>query len=403
MLLAGCRSGTDLQGPRATTAQIPLWSMPYGCNGGLEIRTDEISVTGSGSWSETDYTSSTLDLSNGRLLRESQNPVNPVRAPKDTVTDMSDGTLRPLRESSVQSLTPSGFDAVVVTAKFIFAKETYFGSYDFPHLIRYGRVIIVDRPSRSVVWEANGKGITIQASPTQIIVCDANSTTAFAPEAARPQEVTDFYSAIRRGDTQKVMRLLPAWKRTPFYDLDGATPLIAALKEGKTAVARQLMAEGFSSDTQEANGDSPLCIALYHKEHHDLAILLLQSGADANYCDNDRSPPLSQAVESGSQQLISLLLQKGAKINARSGWDNNTALHEAVIYRNYDAIEVLLKGGADRAIKNNHGETAFDTGSTDECIQHMFTDGRVSTLPPACNAKPPRGEAVGFSPMQLIH
>ena len=132
--------------------------------------------------------------------------------------------------------------------------------------------------------------MTIQASPTQIIVCDTNRTTAFAPEAARPQDVTDFYAAIRHGDTQKVMRLIPAWKRTPLYDLQGATPLIAALNEGKTAVARELMAAGFSPDTQEANGDSPLCIALYRKEHHDIAILLLQSGADANHCDNDRSP-----------------------------------------------------------------------------------------------------------------
>ena len=219
--------------------------MPYGCNGGFEIRNAEISVTGSGSWSDKDYTSYTLDLSNGRLLHESQNPVNPVHAPKDTVVDISDGTPRPLRESSFRSLTPSGFDAVVVTGKYLFAKETYYGSDDLPYLIRYGRVVIVDRPSRSVVWQANGKGITIQAFPKQIIVCDADSTIVFAPEAARPQDVTDFYAAIRHGDTQKVMRLIPAWKRTPLYDLDGDTPLTLAAKEGKTRVAEQLVAGGF--------------------------------------------------------------------------------------------------------------------------------------------------------------
>ena len=378
--------------------------MPYGCNGGFEIRNDELSVTGSGSWSDTDYTSTTLDLSNGRLLHESPDPVNPVRAPKDTVVDISDGTPRPLRESPFRSLTPSGFDAVVVTGKFLFAKQTYFGSDDLPYLTRYGRVVIVDRPSRSVVWEANGKGITVQAFPKQIIVCDADSTTVFAPEAARPQEVTDLYSAIRHGDTQKVMRLLPGWQSTPLYDLDGATPLILAAHEGKTTVAGQLVAGGLSPNTLSARGTSPLMTALSEEEHHDIALLLLQSGADANYyTKSDMSAPLPQAAKYGSQQLISLLLQKGANINARDDWNGGNALHVAVREHNYDAIEVLLKAGIDRTVKDNNGRTALENEPTDECIQHMFTGGRVSTLPPGCIEKRSRGEAVGFSPMQLLH
>jgi len=376
--------------------------MPYGCNGGFEVRDSEISVTGSGSWSE-DYTKYTLEISDGRLLYQSQGSLKLKEIPKDTVTEISNGTLIPLRDASVRSLTPSGFDAVVVTGKFIFAKQTYFGSDDLPNLTWYARVVVVDRLSRSVVWETNGKGMTIQASPDRIIVCDADSTTVFIPEAVRPQEVTDFYSAIRHGDTQKVMRLLPAWKRTPLYDLGGATPLTLGAQEGKTGVVKQLLAGGLSPNTHSADGNSPLMTALSRKEHHDIALLLLQSGADVNDSAGQVWPPLLEASEYGSQQLISLLLQKGVNVNTRDNWNGGTALHIAVRQRNYDAIEALLKGGVDRNIKDNNGETALENEPTDECIKHMFTDGRVSTLPPSCTEKPSLSDAVGFSPMQLIH
>ena len=144
--------------------------------------------------------------------------------------------------------------------------------------------------------------------------------------------------------------------------------------------------------------------ALSEEEHHDIALLLLQSGADANYyTKSDMSAPLPQAAKYGSQQLISLLLQKGANINARDDWNGGNALHVAVREHNYDAIEVLLKAGIDRTVKDNNGRTALENEPTDECIQHMFTGGRVSTLPPGCIEKRSRGEAVGFSPMQLLH
>ena len=225
LLLAGCRSGADLQGPRATTAQIPLWSMPYGCNGGFQRRTHEISVTGSGSWSDTNYTRTTLDLSNGRLLQISESGQCSAR-PKDTVVDISDGTPRPLRESSFRSLTPSGFDAVVVTGKYLFAKETYYGSDDLP----YVQSVMAEwsssiGPAGVSFGRQTEKGSQYKPPPPRSSSAMPTAQQHLHRKQRVHRTLRDFYSAIRRGDTPKAMRLLPAWKRTPLYDLDGVYSL----------------------------------------------------------------------------------------------------------------------------------------------------------------------------------
>ena len=55
-----------------------------------------------------------------------------------------------------------------------------------------------------------------------------------------------------------------------------------------------------------------------------------------------------------------LLLDRGADVNKRSGWDQSTALHMAAWYNSTDVIEVLLKHGASTNIKDCEGSTPID-------------------------------------------
>ena len=57
-----------------------------------------------------------------------------------------------------------------------------------------------------------------------------------------------------------------------------------------------------------------------------------------------------------------LLLDRGADVNKRSGWDQSTALHMAAWYNSTDVIEVLLKYGASTNIKDCEGSTPIDYG-----------------------------------------
>lgn len=88
---------------------------------------------------------------------------------------------------------------------------------------------------------------------------------------------------------------------------------------------------------------------------------LLELGADPNHDDHDGFPPLIAALTKlrpvrGSWarpdaiDVIELLLSYGADPNQR-GFNDYTALHQAVAERSLPAIELLLAAGADRDLK----------------------------------------------------
>ena len=72
-------------------------------------------------------------------------------------------------------------------------------------------------------------------------------------------------------------------------------------------------------------------------------LALIDSGADINHPSPD-GPPLHFAVEKGFLNVIEVLLDKGADINAFGMW---TPLHYAVAHGQHGVISLLLEGGAD--------------------------------------------------------
>lgn len=64
-----------------------------------------------------------------------------------------------------------------------------------------------------------------------------------------------------------------------------------------------------------------------------------------------RGPPAADAyrvaIKSGNMASFRALIAAGAEVNHRAATDNGTPLHHAVIHRNLEAVEALLKAGAD--------------------------------------------------------
>ena len=69
------------------------------------------------------------------------------------------------------------------------------------------------------------------------------------------------------------------------------------------------------------------------------------------------STPLHAAAEGGHTEICRLLLEHGAKINARDS-KRNTALHLACRNNHVSLVELLRDKGADISIKNKAGKTA---------------------------------------------
>ncbi|CAH1783213.1 unnamed protein product [Owenia fusiformis] len=90
----------------------------------------------------------------------------------------------------------------------------------------------------------------------------------------------------------------------------------------------------------------PLCQAI-RLGHVEIAIKLIESGADVTLTDNFGSTPLQLAINRSSTAIVKALLQVGCKVNKGTKENNYTPLHAACARGNIEIIQLLLEYGAD--------------------------------------------------------
>jgi hypothetical protein len=94
------------------------------------------------------------------------------------------------------------------------------------------------------------------------------------------------------------------------------TALHEAARSGRTNTAELLLKNGSDVNARDGEGETPLQVAAKWGGHLDVARLLIAFKADVNATDNDGKTPLWSAAAGGYTNLIELLLENGAKVNA---------------------------------------------------------------------------------------
>jgi ankyrin repeat protein len=174
----------------------------------------------------------------------------------------------------------------------------------------------------------------------------------------------------------------------------GMTALSFAAREGRLEAARLLIDAGADVNAREANGISPLVMAITNR-HTPVAALLLARGADPNAADWWGRTPLWSAVDMRNLdldsrtlangvdrgpvlELIEALIAKGADVNARVkefppqrrfmmplgslAWvdvTGQTAFWRASLSADVPLMKLLLSKGADPNIATFNGTTAL--------------------------------------------
>ena len=110
------------------------------------------------------------------------------------------------------------------------------------------------------------------------------------------------------------------------------------------------------------NGWTSLHEAAAFSEKPEVISLLLDGGADINARSISGSTPLHLAASFQTAEIVALLLDRGADINSRD-MDGETPLHLAVRHNTSGVVELLLYRGADINARNNTGETPFGNDS----------------------------------------
>lgn len=170
-------------------------------------------------------------------------------------------------------------------------------------------------------------------------------------------DVEDFFKAAEMDNASEIRSLLQKGLSPNIQEkYRGNTGLITALHEGSMKVFDVLLnAPGIDLEATANNGNNALMIAAY-KGNKQAVEMLLAKGAAIN---RPNWTPLHYAAASGSNDIVVLLLERGADINAAS--PNNTTPLMMAAGEGYDAtVKLLLAKGANATLRNDVNMNATD-------------------------------------------
>jgi uncharacterized protein len=192
----------------------------------------------------------------------------------------------------------------------------------------------------------------------------------------------DFFSAIKRDDSSAVQSLLQRGFDPNTLDPKKLHGLFIALREPSPKVAQILIkAPKIDLNPITDDGETPLMMAVF-KGQTELAIQMIEKGADVN---KTGWTPLHYAATAGNVQLIKILLENYAYIDAESP-NKTTPLMMAAHYGTPGAVKLLLEEGADVSLKNEVGLTAIDFA------QRALKQDSVDVISAFIRAQQPKGK-----------
>src|SRR5215813_5659937 len=199
-------------------------------------------------------------------------------------------------------------------------------------------------------------------------------------------DAEELISAVKAGDANRVGELLKKDRSlVRATDSDGASAVLKAVYYRRKEVLDLLLGSGVELDIFEASavGDLERVKELISKDSHlvnafapdgfyplglavffgkkTVAAVLIAAGADVNAVAKNemRVAPLHAAAAAHQLELATMLVERGADVNARQESDF-TPLQEAAATGQVEMIKLFLSHGADVAARNQQGKTALD-------------------------------------------
>ena len=163
--------------------------------------------------------------------------------------------------------------------------------------------------------------------------------------------------AASKGYSSDIDRLIKKGANINSETDEGVTPLIFAVANNRTKVAKMLIEYGADLNKPTALSETPLIIAVKNK-NDEIAEALIREGADIDLTDKYDATPLHYASVYGYLEFAEMLLYYDASIDKKTV-EGTTPLLAAVWAGNADVADLLIQKGANMETRDNEGFTPF--------------------------------------------
>jgi ankyrin repeat protein len=175
--------------------------------------------------------------------------------------------------------------------------------------------------------------------------------------AQTPEQIADFAKAAKFDNVSEVNLLLKKGINPNTVDANGNPMLILAIRDKSTNVIDALLKDKrIDVDLSNNSGETPLMMASIEGNLPLVKTLVLGHKAQL---DHIGWTPLHYACAKGHLEVAQFLVANGAIVDSLSV-GNTTPLMMAVQSGNEQLVKILLDKGADLQLKNSNGLTAID-------------------------------------------
>ncbi len=201
--------------------------------------------------------------------------------------------------------------------------------------------------------------------------------------SAPPMGSEALFTAIENDDVEMVRLLVEAGADVNAAEgFGGNTPLHEAVEKGDAEIVKILVAAGADVEAEGFMSRTPLSLAA-EEGATEIIQILLGPGPDAGTSADDEdkeaasvpsmgSEALFTAIENDDVEMVRLLVEAGADVNAAEGFGGNTPLHEAVEKGDAEIVKILVAAGADVEAEGFMSRTPLSLAAEESATEIML-------------------------------
>ena len=274
------------------------------------------------------------------------------------ITDLTGIDLTPLVIDAVVGNHPKALNALLSAG--VSAEVTYNNQPLLYTAVKFGHVevvkILVDEGIKVDIIGTLGGSLLLEADEVNVEIVQILINKNASVKATDRWDNTPLILAAKKGHAQVMQILIDAGSDKNAKDKEGHTPLSLAVANMNMELIYLLIAAGVKIEASTGINAEKLAVMAITDNRFKVLEALLAQGVSTEAMDDQTSTLLHIAASKGYKDIVNMLLNKRAKIYAKSG-DGTTPLHAAAKQGNPEVVNELIAAGADKDAIDNQGNT----------------------------------------------